>query len=147
VEATGYALDQDGGELLVFGEIRVLLKATAAGTGGACTIWEELSPLLDTPLHVHEHEDEVFHVLDGDHVFRCGDEEYEIGPGGFTFLPRGTPHAHRRVVPGSGRLLVMAFPGGFDGFFRRLADAHQAGTLGPETYAEASAQHGITWLA
>jgi hypothetical protein len=41
----------------------------------------------------------------------------------------------------------MTCPGGFDGFFRMLCDAHRAGTLGPETYAEASLRFGITWLS
>ena len=142
----GYALDEDDGERLVFGGVTVLIKASAVATGGACTIWEELPPLLDTPLHVHEHEDELFRILDGQHVFQCGEDEFNVGPGGFIFLPRGVPHAHRRVTPNVGRFLVMTTPGGFDGFFRMLADADRAGTLGPETYTAASAQYGITWL-
>jgi len=40
----------------------------------------------------------------------------------------------------------MTFPGGFDGFFRMLADAERAGELGPDAYAAASARFGITWL-
>jgi hypothetical protein len=48
--------------------------------------------------------------------------------------------------PGKGRLLVQTVPGGFDGFFRELAVAHDAGTLGPDAYANASKRYGITWL-
>jgi mannose-6-phosphate isomerase-like protein (cupin superfamily) len=103
VKPHAYALDVDGGERPVFGEATVLVKASTAASGGAFTIWEELPPLLDTPLHVHEHEGELFHILDGEHVFQCGQNEFELGPGGFTFLPRGAPHAHRRVVLGAGR--------------------------------------------
>jgi hypothetical protein len=40
----------------------------------------------------------------------------------------------------------MTTPAGFEGFFRTLAAAQEAGTLGPEAYAEASERHGITWL-
>jgi hypothetical protein len=43
-------------------------------------------------------------------------------------------------------VLVLTAPGGFDGFFRRLAAAHVAGVLGADTYAEASKEYGITWL-
>jgi uncharacterized protein YjlB len=110
-------------------------------------VWEELAPLLDTPLHLHEHEDELFHILEGEHVFDCGSERFDVGPGDFLALPRGVPHAHRRSVAGAGRFLVMTCPGGFDGFFRMLADADRAGTLGPEIYAEASRRYGITWLS
>jgi mannose-6-phosphate isomerase-like protein (cupin superfamily) len=138
-----YAVGAEAGEQLTFGGGTVLIKAATP----ALTVWEELAPLLDTPLHVHEHEDELFHILEGEHEFRCGGDHFAVGPGAFLALPRGVPHAHRRVVAGAGRLLVMTTPGGFDGFFRMLADADSAGTLGPETYAEASRRYGITWPA
>jgi mannose-6-phosphate isomerase-like protein (cupin superfamily) len=138
-----HVVEPEGGERLAFGGGTVLIKAATP----AFTVWEELPPLLDTPLHVHEHEDELFHILDGEHVFECGGDRFEVGPGDFLALPRRVPHAHRRAVPGAGRFLVMTCPGGFDGFFRLLADAERAGTLGPGTYAEASARYGLTWLS
>jgi mannose-6-phosphate isomerase-like protein (cupin superfamily) len=146
VPRTPYALDGDEGERLTFGDSVVLLRTTAASSGGALTIWEELAPLPDTPLHVHANEDEHFHIIDGEHEFRCGDDEFRVGPGAFIYLPRGLPHAHRRIVTGSGRFLVITTPGGFEGFFRILADADRAGELGPDAYARASARYGITWL-
>ena len=53
-------------------------------------------------------------------------------------LPRGVPHAHRRVVPQAGRLIFMTSPGGLEGFFRILAEASRAGDLGEAAYAQAS---------
>ena len=79
-------------------------------------------------------------------MFRVGDDEHTVGPGGCVFAPRGVPHSQRRVVPGEGRELVLTTPGGLDGFFRELAAAQDAGTLGPEAYAAASERFGITWL-
>jgi len=141
--ARGYAVEPEGGERLTFGGGTLLIKAATP----AFTVWEELPPLLDTPLHLHEHEDELFHILAGEHIFECGDDRFEVGPGDFVALPRRVPHAHRRLVPQAGRFLVMTSPGGFDGFFRMLSDADHAGTLEAETYAEASRRYGITWLA
>ena len=140
-----YGLDPDGGERLAWGEIEILVKASAAATGGAFTLFEEREP-VDTPLHVHEREDELFFVLEGEHVFQVGEEEFQLGPGGLVFAPRGIPHAQRRVVPRTGRVLVMTVPGGLEGFFRELADAGRAGELGPEAYASASERYGISWL-
>ncbi|HSJ73768.1 MAG TPA: hypothetical protein VK904_05575 [Miltoncostaeaceae bacterium] len=57
------------------------------------------------------------------------------------FGPRGLPHAHRRVVPRTGRVLTMTFPAGFEGFFRELADADRAGGAGAEDDARASARY------
>jgi mannose-6-phosphate isomerase-like protein (cupin superfamily) len=140
-----FAVSADEGERLVFGDVTILLRVPAEATGGAFSLFEEVPPLADTPLHVHEHEDELFYVLEGEHFFRVGDEEHRAGPGGMVFAPRGVPHAQRRVRPGEGRELVLMSPGGFERFFRKLADAHANGTLGPEAFASASRESGITW--
>ena len=119
---------------------------TSEACGGAFSLFEEVPPLADTPLHAHRDEDELFYVLEGQHVYRVGDEEYTVGPDGLVFAPRGIPHAQRRVVSGEGRQLVVTTPGGFEGFFRELAAAEEGGTIGPEAYAAASERFGITWL-
>jgi mannose-6-phosphate isomerase-like protein (cupin superfamily) len=134
------------GERLTFGEVHVVIHADAASTGGALGVMEEVPPLADTPLHVHTSEDELFYALEGEHVIQVGDEEHRIGPGETAFGPRGVPHAQRRVVPAAGRILIAVTPGGFEGFFRELADADRAGRLGPDAYAAASLRFGITWL-
>jgi mannose-6-phosphate isomerase-like protein (cupin superfamily) len=138
-------LTADGGERLRFGEVEIVIKASGESTGGAYALFEENEP-VDTPLHVHEHEDELFYVLEGEHVFQVGQEEFPTGPGGLVFAPRGVPHAQRRVVPRTGRILVLTSPAGLEGFFRELARAERAGELGPEAYANASRNHGLTWL-
>ena len=130
----------------MFGDVTILVRVPAESTSGAYTLFEEVPPMVDTPKHVHEREDELFYVLEGEHVFEVGDEAIRLGPGGLVFAPRGVPHAQRRVVPGAGRLLVQTSPGGFEGFFRELAAAHASGTLGPEAYGAASRKYGITWL-
>ena len=138
-------VDAEGGERLRFGEVEVLVKASADTTGGAFTIFEENEP-VDTPLHVHENEDELFYVLQGEHIFQVGEAEFRAGLGGAVFAPRGVPHAQRRVVPRSGRVLVFTSPAGFEGFFRELAAADRDGAIGPEAYISASKRYGITWL-
>jgi mannose-6-phosphate isomerase-like protein (cupin superfamily) len=146
VETVPFGLRGGEGERLVFGPVTILLRASAESTGGAFSLFEEVPPLLDTPLHVHEREDELFYVLEGEHVYQVGDETFQVGPGGMVFAPRGVPHAQRRVRPGEGRQLVLTAPGGFEQFFRALADAHAEGILGPEAYERASRECGVTWL-
>ena len=132
-------------ERLRFGEVEILVKATAEATGGAFNVFEEHEP-VDTPLHVHAHEDELFYVLEGEHVFTVGGVEHRAGPGELVFAPRGVPHSQRRVVPRTGRTLVVTAPGGLDGFFRALAAADPDGELGPEVREAVSSRYGITWL-
>ncbi len=57
-----------------------LVKASTKTTAGGFTIIEELDP-LDTPLHVHANEDELFDVIEGEHVFRVGEEEFRLARG------------------------------------------------------------------
>ena len=87
-DAVAFALGRDEGELLVFGDVTILVRASAETTRGAFTLFEEVPPLVDTPLHVHANEDELFYVLDGEHVFRVGEREFHVGPGGMAFAPR-----------------------------------------------------------
>jgi mannose-6-phosphate isomerase-like protein (cupin superfamily) len=141
-----FSLDADGGELLTFAGVKVLVRATAESTGGAFSLLEEVPPLVDTPLHVHANDDELFYILEGEHVVEVDGREFRVGPGGMVFAPRGVPHLQRRVVPGQGRLLVMTTPGGLDGFFRELAEADAAGSLGPDVQAAVSERYGISWL-
>ncbi len=144
--SNAYALDANDGERLTFGDATILVRATAESTGGAFSLFEEVPPLVDTPLHVHAKDDELFYILEGEHVIQVGERQFAVGPGGMVFAPRGIPHSQRRLAPGVGRLLVMTTPGGLDGFFRELADADGTGTLGPDAYASASERYGITWL-
>ena len=94
------ALQGGDGERLSFAGLTILLSIPSDASGGAFSLFEEVSPLADTPLHMHRDEDELFYVLEGEHVFRVGDEEHRVGPGGMVFAPRGVPHAQRRVRPG-----------------------------------------------
>ena len=142
-EAFGLAAGE--GERLSFSGAEFLVRASAETTGGGFTIIEEIDP-LDTPRHVHEHEDELFYVLEGEHVFTVGERDFALGPGGVCFAPRGVPHAHRRVVPRTGRFVTMTAPAGFEEFFRELAAADRDGGAGPDDYAAASQRHGITWI-
>ena len=122
-----------------------LVKASAESTAGAFAIVEEVDP-LDTPLHLHANEDELFYVIEGEHVFTVGDEEFSAGPGAVVFAPRQVPHSHRRRVSRAGRFLTMVSPAGFEGFYRELSAAETAGGAGPEAYETASKKYGITWL-
>jgi mannose-6-phosphate isomerase-like protein (cupin superfamily) len=141
----GHLVAAADGERLRFSGAELVVRASADTTGGAFSIIEEIAP-LDTPLHVHEREDELFFVIEGEHVFSVGDRELRAGPGDTVFAPRGVPHAHRRLVPRTGRFLTMVSPAGLEGFFRALAEAERSGGAGPEDYARASARYGITWL-
>ena len=140
-----FKLDHGEGEHLRFSDAEFVIRASADTTAGAFSIIEEIAP-LDTRLHVHELEDELFVVLEGEHVFVVGDQEFDAAPGAVVFAPRRVPHAHRRRTPRAGRFLTLCSPAGFEGFFRELDAAERRGTIGPAAYAEVSERYRITWL-
>jgi mannose-6-phosphate isomerase-like protein (cupin superfamily) len=142
----GCGVEVDGGERVRFSGAEFLIKASADTTNGAFTIVEETAP-LDTPPHVHERENELFYVLEGEHLIEGAGGEFRVGPGGMVFRPRGVPHAQRRVAPRSGCLLRLFYPAGFESFHRELAEAERAGTIGRAAYARISKKYGIRWPA
>jgi mannose-6-phosphate isomerase-like protein (cupin superfamily) len=141
-----FPLDPDAPERLEFSGATILVHASGSTTNGAFALFEEIPPLIDTPLHRQENEDEYFFILEGEHVFQIGDKRFQVGPGAFVAAPRGLPHSQKRAIPGEGRQLVLASPAGFEGFFRDLAEAARTGTLGPDAYAAASEKYGISWV-
>jgi quercetin dioxygenase-like cupin family protein len=143
-DAPGFSLADGEGEHVAFSEAEFLVKASADNTGGSFTVIEERDP-LDTPRHVHAHEDELFIVLEGEHVFEIGDREFTAGPGAVVFAPRGVPHAHRRAAARTGRFLTLTSPAGFERFFRELAAAERSDELQEDAYRRVSEKYGIGW--
>ena len=134
------------GEHLRFSGMEVLIRASAESTGGAFTLLEEIDP-IDVPLHVHHRHNELFYVLEGDHVITVGDTRYHAGPGDLVFGPTGVPHAQERVVPRVGRILTMFTPGGFEGFFRELSEGDRRSALGQEFLDQLAAQYQAAWVS
>jgi mannose-6-phosphate isomerase-like protein (cupin superfamily) len=141
----GFALDPGGGERVVIGERTLFIRASRDLTGGAFTLFDFVPPVADMALHVHAKEDELWYVIEGEHVFTVGEEDFHVGPGAVVFAPRGIPHGHRRVVPGAGRLLALTWPAGYEDFVRDVAEADAAGAL-TEMLAGISERHGIAWV-
>ncbi len=84
------------------------VKAGAAETERGVSFMEFFTRKGDEPpVHVHEEEDEIFYVLDGDLTIRCGDESFQVAPNGFVFLPRNIPHGFTIHSDGLVRMLVV----------------------------------------
>ncbi|CAA9332938.1 MAG: hypothetical protein AVDCRST_MAG93-6282 [uncultured Chloroflexia bacterium] len=64
----------------------------------------------EPPDHTHATEDEMFYVLDGELTFHCGGKSFEVGNGGFVYLPQGMEHGYTIRSDGPVRLLVVTFP-------------------------------------
>lgn len=86
-------LDSEGGEHYHFLVNLATVKVSAADEGQLSVV-EFLAPRgFGPPLHRHNHEDELFVVLDGELMLRTGDTERVGGEGTVALLPRAVPHS------------------------------------------------------
>ena len=93
-------------------------------------------PGYAVPLHVHEDEDELFYILEGELTLFSESGESKAGAGCFVHLPRGVPHGFANRTGKPLRMLVVATPGNaLLGVFRGLDAAAQAREISPERVA------------
>lgn len=68
------------------------------------------SPLGGPPLHVHEHENEVYLIREGRYEFQISDARIHARPGDVIVAPRLVPHAFRVVSSTPGCALIIGIP-------------------------------------
>lgn len=123
---------------------------TGAETNGAYALFETVTqPGGGTPPHTQAHEDEAFYILEGRYSFLVGDQQVEVGPGGYAFVPRGTVHAYTNSGEAPARMLILVAPGGLhEQFFREAGDPADAPAGAPDfaRLGAAAAKYGITIL-
>ena len=90
-----YTLQAGEGRSYEWHGVAFTIKAAAAETGGALAIWEVTTRHGEEPHeHVHDDVDEILYLLSGSMTFRCGGESFDVGEGGFVFVPLGVPHTY-----------------------------------------------------
>ena len=81
------ALRTGEGRSYSWNEYLFTVKAGAAETGSGVSFMEFFTRKGDEPgVHVHEDEDEIFYVLEGDLTVTCGDESFDLAPGASSFF-------------------------------------------------------------
>lgn len=142
----GYALPAGAAR---FGERTVLfganpndIKVSGQDTDGRLGVFDYVGQGPGgPPLHLHEAQDEVYFVFDGDYLFQVGERREVVKAGGMIFLPRGVPHAFAQLGE-TGRMLFMFTPAGrMEDYFRRLAALD--GPPSPARAAALFADHGM----
>lgn len=113
------------------GEIAVRLHAQE--TGGSLGLVEQVIPagFPGPALHVHPSFDETFLIVAGTLAFRVGEDAYEAPAGTLAFIPRGVPHTFANPTSEPVRTIVLATPGGFEGYFEEIVAAIEDGGGAP----------------
>lgn len=87
-------------------------------------------------LHLHLHQDEFFHVVDGSYRFVVGEETMELNAGDTIFVPRNIPHTWIQLSD-KGNLLYAVQPSGtLEEFFKEMNDLKK-----PPTEKEVKQMH------
>jgi uncharacterized cupin superfamily protein len=124
-------------------------KVTPAECGGRYLAFEvEIPPGCGAPMHRHEVDSELFHVLAGAVTFVQPDGQRVVGPGSSAFLPVGGEHAFYNGGAVTARALVIASPGvEAERFFAEIDAASRRTTVDLALVSAAAREHGLTILA
>ena len=110
-----------GHKLNVLGDNQ-LIKLSGKDTKGLFSLIEQNNnPETGIPPHVHQNEDEVFHVLSGQVEMTIGEEMTTLNSGDLIFCPRGIPHSFKVVGDQKAKVMLSIFPAGLENMFEELA--------------------------
>jgi len=132
--------DGEGDPLWFLGNF-LTVKVGGAESRGQLTVIDFVNPPgFAPPLHRHEHEEEVFYVLEGAATFLCDGQEIAAVPGDLVHLPAGLPHTFIVDDTAPLRVLQITTPAGFEDFAREAGEP--AGALSLPTQPPTAAQIG-----
>ncbi|CCH54883.1 cupin 2 conserved barrel domain protein [Fibrisoma limi BUZ 3] len=116
-------------------------------TEGNYYVFELITPPgLSLPPHVHEREDELIYVLEGELEVMLGDQQFVAKAGDRIFFPRFVPHGFQNAGSKAVKAIFTVVPGGsFEEFFEKLA-ALPPGEPDMARIVEIFAEHGMTIL-
>jgi quercetin dioxygenase-like cupin family protein len=116
--------DRYGEKIVLPGGSPNICKVSAKDTDGAMSVFEStLKQKGGPPAHVHDDQDEWFHVLEGEFDFQVGEDRFRLKVGDSVLAPRKVAHAWASLGNKPGKLLIVFQPAGkMEAFFRALGE-------------------------
>jgi mannose-6-phosphate isomerase-like protein (cupin superfamily) len=99
-------------------------KVATADTNGDLFVFESIRDMKGgVPLHYHFEQDEWWYVLEGEFLFKIGEETFTARKGDSVFGPRMVPHTFSKISDGPARLLMAFQPAGrMEAHFKALSE-------------------------
>jgi len=137
----------NSGEQLKIAGSQTFHKIKSSATNGVFSVIEFVTPPgKGVALHVHEREDELVYLLEGEIEVTLGNQKMKAVPGVMALLPRGIPHGFTNIGNKPSRLLDTILPGQFDNYFVELAALYAAGDPSQEQADRLSRKYRIKYL-
>lgn len=95
------------------------------------------------PLHVHPDQDEWWYILEGEFLFKIGEETFKVGKGDCVFGPRGIPHTFSKINDGASRIIILYQPAGKMEEHFQFLSAGKANSMTPEERKELGKKNGF----
>lgn len=136
-----------GGDELNLAGSQVFHRAKSGETDGVFSVVELVSePGTGVSLHVHDNEDELVYIVEGEIEVTLGDQSMKASKGVMALLPRGIPHGYTNVGDTPSRVLDVILPGKFDNYFVELHNLYLEGEPNPEKVEELARKYSIRYL-
>jgi mannose-6-phosphate isomerase-like protein (cupin superfamily) len=119
-------------------------KLSTKDTDGDLYIFESTRVEKGGPtLHLHYSQDEWWYIMEGEFLFKIGDESFTGKAGDSFFGPRMIPHAFSKINDGNARMLITFQPAGkMEAFFKSVSVGPD-NTLSEEEKLAIRKDHGV----
>ncbi len=108
--------------MLVLGN-EITVKLASPETGGDFHVFEAVTPPgVGVPPHVHQHEDEIIQVIDGEFEIFLDGKTHKATQGAVINFPRFISHGFSNIGKKPGQAIFTVIPGtNFEKFFEELS--------------------------
>ncbi|GAB5522430.1 MAG: hypothetical protein Roseis2KO_03020 [Roseivirga sp.] len=140
-------IDSNGGKTWNIFGLQIVGKIFSEDTNGAYSVIVSTTPPDGgAPPHIHEVEDELFYVLEGEFSFTCGEDTFLAKKGAVVVLPKGKPHSFKNTGGTTGRMMNTITPGGFEQFFEEVDQLPKNGPPDPVTLSNLAMKYKLRFL-
>ena len=138
-------LKDEGQRLNVIGDHQQI-KFTGEDTNGLfMSVFQDNPPGTQIPMHVHENEDEVYSLLEGEVEYTVGDKTKLLTSGDTIFLPRKIPHTWKVVGTVNAKVYLEVFPAGIENMFKELSQLPPSPPDFPQV-VEICGRYGVSFV-
>lgn len=131
--------------LSVFGDPVDILVSGEETNNAVAVVTQTCRPGGGPPPHIHEHEDEIFQLIEGEFEILQGDTWMPLLPGELMLGKRGEWHTFKNVGSTLGTIMVTAAPAGLERYLEEIDELSPDSDL--EQILETTSRYGMRLAA